>query len=209
MFRIGPPNTLIYVTADYELNQEMAAAVEEMLRDGRLEGLVRQVQSGYPGLAHEAEAAVGHAVEVVIRAEKSPNKPFSYLTACAYNEIRRIGKFLASQDSLEALREDYGWEPAFMEWSAEERALVDETYKHLSAHVATWENNNVRIVTATYLEAIHGGDPPTAADVADELSAVTGSEVSADEVRTWKSRGFKRLRTYINNQRRREGEDQE
>lgn len=196
------------MTADYELNDEMASEVEQMLRDGRLEGLVRTVQSSYPALAHEAEAAVGHAVEVVIRKKKSPDKPFSYLTACAYNEIKRIGKFLAREVSLEGLREDDAWEPAYNEWSVAERALMDETYRHLSAHVATWENNNVRIVTATYLEAIHGGDPPSAADVADELSAVTGSEVSADEVRTWKSRGFKRLRTYINDQRR-EGEVQE
>ena len=186
----------------------MTAEVEEMLRDGRIEGLVRQLQSAYPGLWHEADAAVGHGVAALIRTKKSPAKPFSYLVSCAYNEIKKIGKFRASEISLDGLRDGSDWEPAFDEWSTEERALVNDTYKELSAHVATWQNNNVRIVTETYLEAIHLGEPPSAADVADELSAVTGNEVSEDEVRTWKSRGFKRLRTYVNDQRTKEEEGQ-
>ena len=209
VFRNGPSDTLICVTADGELNEAMAAEVEEMLRDGRIEGLVRQVQKAYPGLSHEADAAVGHAVEALIRKSPSPDKPpFSYLAACAYNEIKRIGKFRASNVSLDGLRDESDWEPAYDEWSAEERALVDETYKELMAHVATWENNNVRIVTEAYLEAVNSGRPPKAAEVADELSVVTGNEVSEDEVRTWKSRGFKRLRTYVNDQRTREQEGQ-
>ena len=206
MFRNGPPDTLDCVTTDGELNEAMAAEAEEMLRDSRIEGLVRQIQKAYPGLAHEAEAAVGHAVEALIRKTPSPEKPFRYLASCAYNEIKKIGKFRASNVSLDSLRDESDWEPAYDEWSAEERALVDETYKELMAHVATWENNNVRIVTEAYLEAVNTGGPPKAGDVADELSVVTGNEVSEDEVRTWKSRGFRRLRTYVNDKRTREEE---
>lgn len=208
MFRIGPPDTLIHVTANGELNEAMAEEAETMLRDGRIEGLVCQLQAAYPWLAHEAEAAVGHGVAALIRIKQSPTRPFSYLTSCAYNEMKRIGKFRAREASLEGLRDDSDWEPAYDEWSTEERALMNDTYKELAAHVATWENNNARIVTQAYLEAIHLGEPPTAGDVAEELSAVTGNEVTDDEVRTWKSRGFRRLRTYVNDQRTLEEEGQ-
>lgn len=193
------------VTTGDELNAAMVLEAEEMLRDGRIEGLVRQIQRKYPALAEDAGAAVGHAVEALIRKKKSPDRPFSYLASCAYNEIKKIGKFRASSASLDALRDATDWEPAYDEWSVEERALINETYKELVAQIATWENNNVRIVTESYLQAAYLGEPATSAEIADELSAVTGSEISADEVRTWKSRGFKRLKSYVIAQQQEEG----
>lgn len=197
VFRLDHAATLILVTTDGKLNTAMAVEVEEMLRDGRIEGLVRQIQRAYPALVDEAEAAVGHAVEALVGAKKNPDKPFSYLVSCAFNEIKKIGKFRARSVSLDALKDGTEWELAYDEWSAEERALVDETYKVLMLHVSTWGTNNVRIVTEAYLEAAHLGEPPRAADVADELSSLTGNEVSEEEVRSWKSRGFKKLRAYV------------
>ena len=110
---------------------------------------------------------------------------------------RRSASSRARSVSLDALKDGTEWELAYDEWSAEERALVDETYKVLMLHVSTWGTNNVRIVTEAYLEAAHLGEPPRAADVADELSSLTGNEVSEEEVRSWKSRGFKKLRAYV------------
>lgn len=147
----------------------------------------------------ETDAAVGHGVEKLITRPTEPNEPFAYLTTCAVNELRKLAAYRARHDSLEALRErDRPWEPSSDSLSVEEQALLDATYLELLAVVSQWENNNVRLVTSSYLKAAQLAEPITSGQVADELSDAFGYDVSEEEVRTWKSRGFKRLRQYVN-----------
>lgn len=182
-----------------ERNEKLVSAVEEMLRDGRLEGLTGRLRVRFPSLWNEVDAAVGHAVEKLITRPTEPSEPFAYLTTCAVNELKRLASYRARYDSLDALRDgDHPWEPVYEGWSVEEQALIEATYTELLEHVSRWENNNVRTVTSIYLRAAQLGDPITSSEVAEELSDSFACEVSDEEVRTWKSRGFKRLRQYVN-----------
>jgi DNA-directed RNA polymerase specialized sigma24 family protein len=187
------------------LNPALVAEVEVMLSDGFVEGLVRRLRAAFPSLAEESDGAVGHAVEKLITRPQVPGKPRPYLTACAYNEMKRLARRRARELSLEALaepaedREDSGpgWQLEQGGWTVEEKALLTATYKQLRAHVETWETDNVRVVTLLYLEAAFLGEPLSSQDAAELAGDVLGYEVDDAFVRTWKSRGFKRLREFV------------
>lgn len=187
------------------LNQAMVAEVEAMLNDGFAEGLVRRLRGAFPSLAEEADGAVGHAVEKLISRPEAPGKPRPYLTACAYNEMKCLARRRARELSLDALAAPHsddedsgpGWQLEDGGWTVEEKALLTATYAHLRAHVEAWETDNVRVVTLLYLEAAFLSEPLTSQDAADLAGDVLGYKVDDAFVRTWKSRGFKRLREYV------------
>jgi hypothetical protein len=133
------------------LNQDLVAEVESMLRDGTVEGLARQLMSSFPALAADADSAIGHAVEKLIVRPCGPRDCSAYLAACAYNEMKRLARLCARQESLEALAADHDedrpdWEPADRGPTVEEQALRRVVYDILRSHVATWETENVRVV---------------------------------------------------------------
>jgi hypothetical protein len=189
------------MTHEEGLNEGLAAEAEAMLRDGTLEGLVRRLRRDFPALASEADAAVGHGVARLIVRSQAPDDPRGYLAASAYNEMKRIGRQKARCGSLEALAVDQddrpGWEPAQGGWTVEEQTLLRATYDLLCAHVAIWDTENVRVVTLLFLEAAFLGEPLPSAAAAELASGLLGYEVDASFVRTWKSRGFRKLRDFI------------
>ena len=124
--------------------------------------------------------------------------------------MKRLARHWARQESLEALAADGdderpGWEPADPSWTVEEQALLRATYDVLRSHVATWETENVRVVTLLYLEAAFEGEPLTSDDAAELAGELLGYEVDDSFVRTWKSRGFKKLARPRDGARRRRG----
>ena len=199
--RMAPPGTLVLMEGREEFNRVLAAAVEVMLTDGTIEGLVRRLQTDFPALHSEASGAVAQAVEKLIRRQVAPRRPAAYLAASAFNVLKRQMRRRARTVSLDALGEDDGegsWEPEDSEWSVEEQALLRETYDELCGQVKTWETENVRVVTLLYLEAAFNCEPLPSDIAAEIASEILGEEVDPSFVRTWKSRGFKRLREYVN-----------
>jgi hypothetical protein len=201
LLQSGGLATLPSMSDEESLNQSLVAEVESMLRDGTVEGLARQLMSSFPGLAAEAESAIGHAVEKLIVRPNGPRDCSAYLAACAYNEMKRLARRCVRHESLEALAErdeDWlDWELADSGPTVEEQALRRVVYDILRSHVAKWETENVQVVTLLYLEAAYEGEP-LPSDAASELaSELLGYEVDANFVRTWKSRGFKKLREFV------------
>ena len=182
------------------LNPQLVAEVEKMLGDGYVEGLVRRLCRDFPALAGDASGAAGHAVEKLVVRPTTPDKPRSYLAACAYNEMKRVRRMRARFDSLEALADEDGrpgWTPSDPGLTVEEQVLLRETYDQVRSHVETWETENVRIVTLLYLEAAFECEPLTSTDAAELIGELLGYEVEDSFVRAWKSRGFKKLREYV------------
>lgn len=187
---------------DGALNPQLVADVEAMLRNGTIEGLVRRLKRDFPALASEATGAVGHGVEKLIVRDTVPDEPRRYLAACAYNEIKRIARQRVRDVSLEALgSEDHdargAWEPEDPAWTVEEQALLRTAFDLLRAQVETWETENVRVVTLLYLEAAFEGEPIPSQVASEIVGELLGYDVDDSFVRTWKSRGFKRLRNYV------------
>ncbi|MHB1844816.1 MAG: RNA polymerase sigma factor [Deltaproteobacteria bacterium] len=194
--------TLLLMVGTVSLNPQLVAEVEKMLGDGYVEGLVRRLCRDFPSLAGDATGAVGHAVEKLVVRPVPPDKPRSYLAACAYNEMKRVRRTRARVDSLDALADENedgrtGWTPSDPGLTVEEQVLLTETYDQLRSHVETWETDNVRIVTLLYLEAAFECEPLTSADAAELVGELLSYEVEDSFVRTWKSRGFKKLRDYV------------
>lgn len=205
MPRLSRPSvveTLLSMEGAASLNPGIVADVEVMLGDGFVEGLVRRLCRDFPALSSEGTDAVGHAVEKMIVKPVAPTNPRGYLAASAYNEMKRLVRKRARTESLEALAAHDGdgrpgWTPADPGFTVEEQALLRATYDQLRADVETWETENVKVVTLLYLEAAFDGEPLTSSDAAELTGELLGYEVDDSFVRTWKSRGFKKLRDYV------------
>jgi DNA-directed RNA polymerase specialized sigma24 family protein len=176
----------------------MAAAAEELLASGFLEGLVARLRFSYKSVGDHAADAVAHAVEELMISTKVKN-PRRWVTAVAWNRMKMIGVQQARLKSLDELAEYDPDQAIFRDdaGTAEEQALRDVVYGEVVAHVNTWPTDNVRVVTLLYLEAAHKGEPLTSEDAAEIASQILGEEVSDHFVRTWKSRGLARLRTWV------------
>lgn len=183
------------------LNEQLAAEAEGMLRDGLLEGLARRLSVDYPTIPDHVPEAIGHGIEKLIARPvgREPKKPRSYVATCAYNEMKRERKLRARHESLDALRENEngGFEPIDEGWTVEQRALIDEVYRELRAIVQRWETGHVREVTLLYLKAAYEGEPLPSDEAADEIGDMFGEKVDVDFVRTWKSRGYRRLKKQV------------
>jgi DNA-directed RNA polymerase specialized sigma24 family protein len=194
------------------LNQEMVAAVEAMLADGFIEGFTAKLRATYSVVAEHADAAVGHAVEKLITQPKSPRKPHEYLATCAHNEMKRRARHVSRLVSLDGLRDGDDEDRKQLErdverGSVEEKALIEDVYGEVCRHVETWETGNVRLVTLLYLEAARLGEPLASDEAAERIAEITGQAPDSDFVRTWKSRGFKRLQKWVSEQIEREREN--
>ncbi len=181
------------------LNEGLVAEADAMLRDGYIEGLARNIRRAFPSLGEEATAAIGHAVERLILRPVAPREPRRYLATSAYNEMRGLARRRGRYDSLDALSDSDGNVSELQDqaWTVEEQALLDATYRELRAVVESWETDHVRVVTLLYLEAAYEGEPLSSEDAADLVADVLGEDVDADFVRTWKSRGFRKLREWV------------
>jgi DNA-directed RNA polymerase specialized sigma24 family protein len=190
------------VDDDQQVNPALVEAVEKMLADGTIEGLRRRLRRDYPNLADHVDDAVSTAIERLILRNPTPDKPANYFAAIAFNEMKAIAKKQARQISLSGLSQaddeegSHDWDQPDGDWSVEERALWSEVYKDLRCHVETWNTANVRVITLLYLEASYLGEPLTSAEAAELASQILGSEIDGNAARTWKSRGYRKLRDY-------------
>ncbi len=178
--------------------------IKKMLVDRRLDGVVRALESRFPGRAQLAEDAVLEAVARLIRQIERNDVAhvLTYIQMVASNYIKNELKKLERLESLDAKLEDENsvWEPEADLLDGDSPGRLDEQVGRellvgLKAITATW-NENIRVVTNLVLDHTFADDYDwmTADDLAQEASAILGEEVSPATASMWKSRGLKRLR---------------
>lgn len=208
------PETLFPVSDDTEETtprRRVEREVKMMLIDKRLDGIVRTLESQFPGQSHLAEDAVLEAIARVLRQVERNDVPhvLTYVQKVATNyikkELTKLKRAGGAIDSLDARLEDgeNGWEPEADLSDEDIPGRLDEQVgrdllKGLKAITATW-NDNIRVVTNLVLDHTFADDYDwmTADDLAQEASAILGIEVSPATASMWKARGLKRLREHF------------
>ncbi|MDA0640608.1 hypothetical protein [Nonomuraea ferruginea] len=174
-----------------DLEQE----ITHLISTGFFDGCVRMlVQSMGVNQADVEDAILDAIVRLLERnARKTPIEDMKkYLYSCARNGLRRRQKALALSTDAVHLDGEYP--------SAEQEALSTARYTEMVAHVKTWENARIRVVTLLYLAGIYEGDPLTITEVATQASDILGESVEANSIGTWRKRGLDRLATFVTNQ---------
>jgi DNA-directed RNA polymerase specialized sigma24 family protein len=156
-------------------------------------GLVRQFRGEYPNLGSAAiEDAIATAVEKVLKrlAGGSVRDVRGYLAKVAHNEAKKAGRRAAREIPL-------GERPDGLDEAAEDTVLREAALGIIKAEIAGWENAHVREVMLVYVDVIALDEPLETDEVAEIVGANLGEEINPLSVRTWKARGIKRLRTFI------------
>lgn len=183
-----------------------------MLRDRRLDGIVRTLESQFHGQPQLAEDAVLEAIARLLRQIERNDVPHvvTYVQKVATNyikkELQRLKPIGGGMDSLDAKVDDpvSKWDPeAELSFEDTPGRLADQVGRDLLVGLKTltagW-NENIRVITNLVLEHVFADDFDwmTADDLAQEATAILGVEVSAATASMWKSRGLKRLREHFN-----------
>lgn len=182
-----------------------------MLADRRLDGIVRTLESQFPGQPQLAQDAVLEAIARLLKQieRNDVSHVLTYVQKVATNYIKKeLTKLerLGGIDSLDAkLNDDESeWEPEATLSNGETPDRLDEQVGRellagLKAITANW-NENVRVVTNLVLDHTFEDDYDwmTADDLAQEAGAILGIEVTAQTASMWKSRGLQRLRQHFN-----------
>jgi DNA-directed RNA polymerase specialized sigma24 family protein len=162
--------------------------LEEIVRKGFPEGLVRRLEARYGRRGTLADDAVGDALEAMVRYSDTieARDPQAYLTAAASHALRKALK--RAQDHEEVDLEDAPDEGLFR--SEEEGKRL---YRIAEGLIEDWENKNMRVVTLLVIQATFLGEVLTTSELRDEAQAILSEEISLDSVRKLKERGLKRL----------------
>ncbi|GAB3332578.1 hypothetical protein RMN56_10260 [Micromonospora halotolerans] len=166
--------------------------IMRLISTGFFDGCVRMLGVSMRIDQADVEDAILDAIVRVLErdARKAPIEDMQkYLYSSARNNLRRRLKALAR--SAEAELND-GEHP-----SAEQEALSAARYAELVAHVKTWENARIRVVTLLYLAGIYEGDPLTITEVAIQAGEILGEEIQVGSIGTWRKRGFDRLSAFV------------
>lgn len=168
--------------------------LEQLLRDRFLLGLIGQLQERYRNVGSaDVEDAVLTAVErLVKRLRRGPvNDVKGYLAKIAFNELN---KHALRHRELPLEARDEHLMP-----SAETEAMRIAAIDIIKAEIRTWQNAHIREVTLVCVEAMAAGEPLEHTEIAELVSVVLGEEISAGSVGTWKVRGLRKLREFIDN----------
>lgn len=175
-----------------------------MLREHRFDGLIRRLESRYPGHRSLVEEAALEAVARVVRQIEANDisnlSAYMYKVADTYvrGELRMRVNREASLEELAESANDFD-PPAALAHDETPDELSGRTGEDLlaglKAMTATW-NDNIRVVTNLVLEHTFKDDYDwmTAEDLAQEATAILGEKVSPQTATMWKSRGLGRLR---------------
>lgn len=177
--------------ADDELGQGVED-LEQLLRDRFLLGLIGQLQAQFHNVGSaDVEDAVLTAVERLLKrlSRGRVGDVKGYLAKIAFNELNKHVQ-RRRELPLEARDED-------LEPSAETEAMRIAAIDIIKAEIRTWQNAHIREVTLVCVEAMAAGEPLEHTEIADLVSVVLGEEISAGSVGTWKARGLRKLREFI------------
>ena len=199
-------------TAAAARRQRVEDEIKGMLRDRRLDGIVRTLQAHFHGQPQLAEDAVLEAISRLLRQieRNDVSHVLTYIQKVATNfmkkELHRLKPIGGGVDSLDAKLDDpdTDWDLEADLTSKDTPGRLDDQIGRdllagLKAVTATW-NENIRVITNLVLDHVFADDYDwmTADDLAQEASAILGIEVSAATASMWKSRGLKRLRDHFN-----------
>lgn len=196
--RERPPRDLPCVTDmrdDAEAQEEGIPELERALIDRFFLGLVRQLRSQFDNVGSaQVEDAVAVSVErLLIRLQRGPVRDVrSYLAKSAFNELRKT----ASRRVEVALEERDDAEIP----SAEDVVLRGAAIDLIRAEISTWENDHIKHVMFVYVDMLVANDVLETDEVADIVSVNLGEHISPMSVRTWKARGLRKLRQFIENE---------
>lgn len=188
--------------SDRDLGEELSGPTDlegeitRLMATGFFDGCVRMLgRSMRADQADVEDAILDSIVRLLERgAKKAPVEDVQkYLYSCARNGLRRRQKALALSAAAEHTDGEHP--------SAEQEALSSARYDGIVAHVKTWENARIRVVTLLYLAGIYEGDPLTTAEVATMTGDILGEEIEVKSVGTWRKRGFDRLATFVMSQK--------
>lgn len=174
---------------------EVNATWLDLVQEGFLLGLIRQLQERYPERnGDDIEDAVYEAVtKLGERLGKSSDvrDVRSYVAKVAYRVLARTAKRTqAREHPVEDVPE------STTASSAEYEALRNAAVEVVKAEVRTWHNAHVREVTLAVIEAAASGEPIDDAELTEIVSGALGEELSVTSVRVWKSRGLRALRRF-------------
>jgi len=169
--------------------------LEQLLVDRFFLGLIDQLQAQFRNVGSgRVEDAVAHAVEKVLkRLEKGQIRDVkAYLAKVAYNDLNKFSRRQKRYPEVVLDERDEG-----ASGSAEDSALRSAAIDIIKAEVRSWENANIREVMLVYIDVIAYDEPMDTDEVAELVSATLGQEIAPGSVRTWKARGLRKLREFI------------
>lgn len=170
-------------------------AIAEMVRDRRLDGVVRSLATKYSAPLALVEDAVSIATAKVLRRaeEHEIQGMVPYFYRSADNALKTL---LKKEGKYAGLRDDYDEEDERIHDVAD----VDgaNLLKWLKSLTKDWPDH-LRVATNLVLDYAFSEewDEPTAEQLAQELEDTLLEPVSAVNARKWKSRGLARLRAEI------------
>lgn len=169
--------------------------LEQLMVDKFFLGLATQLQKQFDNVGSgRVEDAVAHAVEKLLKRQtEDPVRNIKgYLATIAYNDLNKYTNRQKKHPEVGLdEREDA---PAA---SAENEALRSSAFDIIKAEVRSWENANIREVMLVYIDIMAYDEPMDSDEVAELVSNTLGEEIAASSVRTWKARGIRKLREFI------------
>ena len=164
----------------------VAAELENLMRDGGIDRVVRALQAEFEGHQDECPDSVAEAVSRLLLRSHGPK--VDDVAAWIFTVARNLMvKYVERAKRLDALdgEHDEGFE---------DDAVVHETFRELAAIVDGWENARMKTITHLYLEAAFRGEPLSLREAAQLASAILHEEVAESSISNWKGRGLDRLR---------------
>jgi DNA-directed RNA polymerase specialized sigma24 family protein len=179
--------------------------LDDLFREGFLVGLMRQLRRNYPTVGSlEIEDAVCEAAAKVLEQlsnNQKVNDVRSYFAKVAYRTLTRSAARAAKREApLEEYRPTGEAPSAEHEvMRREEEAWRRRAIEAMKREVRSW-TENIREVMLVIIEAAEVGEPIETDEIARIVGQNVGREVSVANVRSWKQRGFRRLREFLEEQ---------
>jgi hypothetical protein len=185
--------TLHYVTTP-GTRPKLLDELEALTRARFPEGLARRLQHRFRVKGLDADAAVGDAIEIMVKKADTlcVDDSRAYLTAIAFNLLRRAAK----QQTLLGLdeRDDVGHD------DVEDEGLRTEVFKYVKSLVEQWENKSLQATALLVIDSTFLGEPLATEELGEQLEDILGEEISLPTVRKWKQRSLDRLADELRDQ---------
>lgn len=166
-------------------------AVEQVLRAGYFDGMLRRLQASFPSLPQPAvEDALYEAAERCAKRPEPPDNVRAWLYAAARNRLRDVTR----RRPTESFDPDDSTHDTRRAPSAEDESFPDDTYRAVVKHVEGWPVSKRRVVVLLVLEAAHEHEPLPNDQLARLAGELLGEPMSPETAAVHKSRGMARLR---------------
>lgn len=162
--------------------------LEKLTRERYPEGLARRLQHQFRANGLDADAAVGDAIEIMVKKAGSleVEDARKYLHAIAFNLLRKASK-AETEFSLDERDEDAEV------GDVERHAFLTDTVKFIKSRVERWPMRTLREATLVVIDSTFLGEPLATEELVERLEDILGETVDPATARQWKKRGLDRL----------------